>query len=294
MDYDKAFWTRHKHLNGEALADDLGIDGGSARRLIRKAKRDHPDLWPDEQPKTRMGVAVFDLHHPLHDKKLWGNILRFVGDSDPDVFLFGGDNQDLGVVSHWNENKRRRVEGKRLKQDYETFVRDVLDPLETVLRDDAERIYHLGNHEAWVEQYIDQHPEVEGFFEVENNLPLDRWQVLDYGETSKVGHLHFTHGTYINIHNALKTAQVYGRCVAYGHGHTFQAHTLVTPLDTTPISAVQIPCACHTNPDYRKNQPNSWVTGFAVFYVRPDGTFNLYPVIAIGGIFTAPNGVIYD
>jgi hypothetical protein len=286
------------HLSGEQLGVSLGIDGGSARRLIREAKKAYPDLdWfggVESAPKVRKGIAVFDLHHPKHDKKLWRNILKFTEDLDPDIFVFGGDNQDLEVVSHWVGNKRQVVEGKRLKKDYAEFNRDVLDPLEAILRDDVERVFHLGNHEDWIRQYIQEHPEMEGLIELEEHLHLDGWRVLDYGKTAKYGHLHSMHGTYTNIHNAMKTAQVYGRSIMYGHGHTLQTHTLVTPMDSLPYAATQIPCACHMNPSYALNRPNAWTNGFAVMYIQPNGCYNLFPVVAIDGVFAAPNGIVYE
>ena len=290
MTYDREWWEANCHLSSRKLETIYGGDSGNWRRQKRQARESFPDLWAD---LPRKGICVFDLHHPCHDKKLWANILRFTADFDPDVFVFGGDNQDLEVVSHWVGNKRRRIEGKRLKKDYENFNRDVLEPLSEILRDDAERHYLLGNHEDWVEQYIDEHPEVEGFFEIRSNLDLEDWQVYDYGQSAKVGKLHFLHGEYVNLHNAHKTAQVYGRNVAYGHGHTYQAHTITTPLDVESHSAVQIPCACTLNPHYRLNKPNAWLNGFGVFYVQPNGNFNLFPVIAVDGSFIAPNGVTY-
>ena len=291
MDYKRTpeWWVENEHKPGEQLARENGGDGAHWRR----AKRTYcgTTLAPT---KIIRGICVFDLHHPKHDKKLWNNILRFTEDFAPDAFVFGGDNQDLEVVSHWVGQKRRVVEGKRLKKDYSDFNTQILAPLDAVLAADAERIFHLGNHEDWVEQYIDCHPEVEGFFEIRNNLNLDNWQVYDYGEVSSIGKLHFTHGTYINIHNAYKTAQVYGRNIVYGHGHTYQAHTITAPLDTHSHCATQIPCACGLNPSYRLNQPNAWVNGFGVFYVLPNGNFSLIPVIATDGCFISPDGVLYD
>lgn len=241
----------------------------------------------------RVGIAVFDLHHPHHVKKLWKNILRFTEDIKPDIWVFGGDNEDLEVVSHWVGNKRRRVEGKRLKKDYDDFNRDILDPLEAILPAEAERVFMLGNHEDWVEQYIDEHPEMEGFAEIRNNLHVDNWQVFDYGNVYTNGKLNFMHGTYINIHNAYKTVQVYGKNIVYGHGHTFQAHTMTTPIGVESHMAMQVPCACDMNPHYALNRPNAWLNGFAVFYLQPDGSFNLFPVIATDSAFIAPNGKLY-
>ena len=284
MDYKRTpeWWDEHGQKAGEELAREFGGDGAHWRR----AKRSN-FLIPTPPPVIKRGIGLWDLHHPGHDKKLWRNILRFTEDFDPDVWVFGGDNEDLEVISHWVGNRRLRVEGKR-------FNRDVLDPLDAVLRDDTRRIFHLGNHEDWVRQYIEEHPEMEGLIELEEHLHLENWEVYEYGEVSHEGKLHFMHGEYINIHNAYRTAQVYGRNIMYGHGHTFQAHTVTAPLDVHSHMAMQVPCACSINPHYRRNRPNQWVTGFSVFYVRPDGSFNAYPVIAVDGVFTAPDGTLYE
>jgi hypothetical protein len=240
---------------------------------------------------------VFDLHYPHQTKKLWKNILRFTADFDPDVFLFGGDNLNIDALDHWalDKGNRRQMEGKRLKSEYSGYCKHVHDPLEKILRPDCRRIWMYGNHEDWVEQYIDKHPEVEGFYEVAENIPLarDGWETYPYSTASKVGKLHFIHGEYCNEHNAAKTVKVYGRNVAYGHGHTYQAHTMTTPLDVESHMAVQIPCACELNPHYRANKPNSWLNGFCVFYVMPNGDFQLYPIMAVDGSFIGPNGLSY-
>jgi len=296
LPYTREFWVENRHLSGEQLGKKLGIDGGSARRLIREAKADPTtaDLWPKVQPNIVRGIAFYDMHHPKHDQRLWNNLLRFAEDFRPTAWVFGGDNMDMEPVSHWIGNKRRKIEGLRLCEDYESFNRDVLARVDALLPEDAERIFLLGNHEDWVEQYIDEHPEVEGFLEVRKNLNLERWDVYDYGEVAKIGKLHFIHGEYFNIHHAHKTGQVYGRNVVMGHTHTYQVHTHTVPTDVESHSAIALPCGCHLNPNYRKNKPNAWVTGFGVFYVHPNGNFDLYPVIAVNGSFIAPNGTLYE
>ena len=223
MDYKRTprWWDEHGHKSGEQLARENGGDSANWRR----GKRTYGTNNEPKVTQIRKGVCVYDLHHPYHNKRLWTNILRFCEDFEPDAFVFGGDNLDLEVVSHWVGNRRRKVEGKRLKKDYLRFNNEVLSPLDDILSDDAERIFLLGNHEDWVEQYIDEHPEVEGFFEVRNNLDIGKWDVYEYGEVAKIGKLHFIHGTYITIHNAMKTAQVYGRNIVYGHGHCFDKDT---------------------------------------------------------------------
>jgi len=294
---DEDFWLTHSHLGSRKLHElypDRFADDAGWRKARRTAAERFPYLF-DEDRRPLTGIAVFDLHYPHHTQRLWDNILRLTADMQPDVFVFGGDNMHMDPFSHWNHdrNKRRQLEGKRVKKEYAGFQSAILDPLEERLGDECRRIFMLGNHEKWVADYTDEHPEVEGYFEVENNLALDRWELYEYGESAEVGKLHFIHGLYCLLHNAAKTVTVYHRNVVYGHGHTYQAHTEVTPLDSDAHTAVQIPCACDMNPDYARNKPNAWLQGFAIFHIRAGGNFNLYPVIAVDGHFTAPNGTYY-
>lgn len=294
---DKQFWIEHCHQSGEQLAKLCDTNGGNMRRRIRQAKELYPNLeWFGGKPDTkiRKGIAIYDLHYPSHHKALWSNFLEFVSDFQPDYFVFGGDNMDFEVISHWIGDKRRPVEGKRLRRDYRGFNDNILKPLMDALPQNCEKTYLFGNHEDWVEQYIDSHPELEGFLEIENNLDLDDWEVIPYSKSKEIGKLHFIHGEYVNLHNAYKTAQVYGRNIIYGHGHSFQAHTLTHPLDADAYMGMQLPCACVLNPHYRLNKPNAWVNGFGAFYMQPNGMFNLFPVLSQqDGSFVAPTGKEY-
>ena len=241
------------------------------------------------------GIAVFDLHYPHQNKTLWDNILKFTKDFKPDVFVLGGDNLNMDAVDHWKMEKgqKRPLEGRRLKKEYAGFTKDILDPLEKILGENTRKIWMYGNHEEWVDRYIDKHPEAEGILELENFIDLEDWETYPYGITAKVGKLYFHHGQYVNKYSAAKTMEVYGRNIVYGHGHTHQTYTKITPIDSEAHSATQAPCACNMNPDYMKNGPSAWVNGFVVFYIQPNGNFNLYPVVAPKGKFTAPSGKQY-
>lgn len=248
--------------------------------------------------EVQRGVAIFDLHYPKHDKRVWHGITQFIEDFCSDIVVFGGDALDMEAMNHWAADKRRLVETKRLLQEYEGFTNDILRPLTYEHlggKSSVRKIFMLGNHEGWVEKYLDKHPEVEGLLEIEKNIPFAElgWEVYQPGEIVKVGHLHITHGYYVNTHNAKKTADVFGKNVIYGHGHSFQAHTTTTPIGVESHMAMQLPCVCNLNPEYAKNRPNSWVHGFGVFYIWPNGNFNVYPVIASKGRFVAPNGEMY-
>lgn len=244
--------------------------------------------------KTLKCIGVWDLHYPLQDDVLWHNILKEIRSINPDVFVLGGDNMDMSAVNHWlnDKGKVRQLEGKRVQAEYKGFSRGILDPLNSVLQPSCRRIWLDGNHENWIEQAIDKNPQGEGYWEIENNLHLAAtgWEVYAYGKFAKVGKLYLTHGQYTNIYHARKMVEVFEKSVMYGHDHTYQIFTKVTPVDNEAHSGIAVPCACGLNPSYQGNKPSAWVNGFVEFFVQPNGNFNAYPIVAFNGHFTSPSG----
>jgi hypothetical protein len=241
------------------------------------------------------GICVYDIHTPHEDKLLWKNILEFIKDFSPTVFLLGGDNLNMDAVDHWLHDKgfKRPLEGRRIKKDYQYYINKIHNPLMKILPRNCKKHWLKGNHENWIEMAIDRNPQGEGYWEIKKNIPLHNWKVYEYGKVVKIGKLRFIHGEYFTKYHAAKTIDVYERSIICGHAHTFQAHTKIVPVENEPHACYSVPCACKINPEYRKNKPNSWVNGFGVFYLMDDGKFNFYPVIALNGHFISPNGKYY-
>lgn len=235
--------------------------------------------------KVKTGICVFDLHFPKHNKKLWESILKVCKKIKPDYFIFGGDNLDMDEVNHWelDRGNKRGMEGKRLRRSYDNFQTEILGRLQ--LPDYCRKIFMFGNHELWLEQYIDKIPELEGFAEIERNIDLKDWEIIPYRQTVKVGKIYFHHGEYTGKHHASKMVDTFERNIVYGHLHSQQSYTKVTPIDCQPHTAISMPCACEVNPQYMKDRPSAWVNGFGVFYIHPDNNFNIYPVISSNGHF---------
>lgn len=244
--------------------------------------------------KIIIGLGIWDLHHALHDKKLFLNILKVIEDLKPNVFILGGDNMNMTAVNHWlhEEGRIRELEGKRVKADYESFNKDILIPLKKVLPRGCRKIWLNGNHEDWITLAIDQNPQGEGYWEIEKNLDLDDWEFYKYGKFARVGKIYIIHGQYTNQYHSKKTVDIFEKNILYGHNHTLQIHTKITPVGNEAHSGISVPCACDANPDYMRNKPSAWVNGFVVFYIMPDGNFNIYPIVATKGHFVF-NGKFY-
>lgn len=234
----------------------------------------------------KTGICVYDLHHPYHNRKLWENILRVIGDINPDFFVFGGDQLDMDALNHHEKEKdnRRFMEGKRIKSMYDNFQNDVLNDLNLSLPDTCRKIMLLANHENWGEQFVDKNPELEGMVEVEKYLKLEEngWEVIKYKNYAKIGKLYFTHGDIIRggKFKSDKMVNISERNVIFGHFHTLECFVKVNSFDCEPHMAMCMPCACDLNPQYMKDKPSSWVNGFGLFYIHPNDNFNIYPVIS--------------
>jgi len=233
--------------------------------------------------RIKRGMALFDLHYPDNDKACTNIAYSFAKEFRPDIFILGGDQMDMNCISFFNKGKPKLVEGQRLKNEYKGFQCDILNRFESVLKKKCRKIFFIGNHEYRVQRIIECEPQHEGFIEIENNLRLKNWDVIEYNDVVKIGHMFFIHGLYVNIHHAKKHLQVYGDQIFYGHVHDNQIYTSTTPIDNLPKQAVGVGCLCNKNPNYMRNRPNSWIHQFMFFYLFPDGTFTYYLPIIING-----------
>lgn len=123
------------------------------------------------KPKSR-GIALFDIHYPTHDKAALNVVKQFIKDFKPDHLVYGGDQLDMDTLSVFNIKKPKLLEGKRLKQEYRDFDAEILKPIEQAVPSSCKKYFIIGNHEYRVDRYIERNPQVEGFYEVKNNLDL--------------------------------------------------------------------------------------------------------------------------
>jgi len=236
----------------------------------------------------RKGVALFDVHltqgalpRPYVAAKKF--VSNHLGKKKWDLIVIGGDFMNMDSLSHWDRDKRRKMENKRFFQ--ETMrARKELDDLRYHTKD---MVYLEGNHENWVEQYIDRNPEMEGMIELPKQLELEAKKVdwIPMNELYKVGHLYFTHGMWTNKYFAAKHIQELGCNIVIGHKHQEQTFSSSAKMQK-PIKAWGIGCLCDSAPHYMKGKPTNWSDGFAVFYWDDKtGDFNMYPVTMVKNKF---------
>ena len=176
------------------------------KRLLYITDEHHPHLIP----------AIYDYKNPKRETPF----IKFVKDFQPHYFVQGGDQLDLSVIAHWNKGKPRITEGKRLKSDYETY-NAVMNQREKVMKNLERHIMLEGNHDFWINDLLDEHPEFEGMLEVEENLHIKSRGIewVQARKHARVGKLNFIHGDYkdgyLPVYAAKAIAQIYHRPMVY-------------------------------------------------------------------------------
>ncbi len=260
-------------------------------------------------------MALFDIHVGFERIKTGGKevvrtthcvpainaALKFARDFKPQALILGGDQLNCGEISHWLKGKPRLVAGFNLRKSMDMLDALVLKPFDSILPDNAIRIWHEGNHEAWIQDHIDQNPGTEGLLEPRNYLKLEKrgYKIYEQGQVSNLGKLHFVHGDVVlrngsTVNPAKTLVMAYRRNIRGGHLHTYSAAVDTTPVDATDThTGIIVPSLSTRNPAFVKNNPNAFIQGFLYGYVYPDGNFCDTVVIVTKGKFTA-NGRIYD
>lgn len=230
--------------------------------------------------KIKDKVFVYsDIHYPEHNEYALSVATKVMGDYKPTKIVLIGDALDMTPVSHWINDKKRLVENKRLLKDYEGFNTVLNDMVKKAGKQLKEVIYLKGNHEEWVDQYLDKNPELEGLLEVENNIKLDpkskvKLSFVQYNDFHKIGKLYLTHGIYTNKYHSFKTVDNVNATVMYGHTHDVQMFTksgLAKGMDK--YMGISIGCLCDMSPKYMRNKPNNWMHAFATVDVMNNGNF---------------------
>ncbi len=246
--------------------------------------------------KVKRFVAIYDTHFPYqipayyNPRKPESPIFSFLKDFDPHVLIDGGDALDLDVIAHWNKGRPKLIEGKRLKHVYDAYNKH-LDIRQSNLKSLTEWSFLQGNHEKWVDDLLDEQPVLEGLVGIEENLKLaERGAIwIPQRQHYKLGELYFIHGDYrkgyTQAYTAKAIAQIYGKSVVYGHMHTNQVYSAVTPFDELPYQVTGIGCLCGLNPIWRRNEASAWTNAFAYGYIQPDGRYNLYVVNVVENRF---------
>lgn len=231
--------------------------------------------------KVWVEVVANDIHLPKQNIKALSCLFKSIKLLKPSGITLNGDIGDWGTFSrhtrfsapkcHWNDSQYYQESLK----DY-SAVNIFLDTIQKIAPG-ARKRYNFGNHEIWVDDFIDESPRIRyEKFSLQERLSLHKrgYEVQQYGKFTNLGKLRVTHGLYTGQHHAKKHVDMMGASILYGHLHDIQVYSKVTPEDVSHMAWCN-GCLCNLNPEYLRSKPQNWNHGFAVVYVWPDGNFQV-------------------
>lgn len=246
-------------------------------------------------------VGVWDLHYPQIHKPTWTAILDFLTKNKKKIagFYFGGDQFHNDEISHHTAGRPLLRPPGSYKNNTTRFDKNILTALEDILPADANKIWQIGNHDNWESDLVERMPEFQGTVErpLLLNLESRGWQVIQMGDSYKLGKLTLLHGEVLSgignqasAYHAKRAVETYCSSVVYGHMHSPQSYTKVLPhKQNDKWQAWCAPTAGIVNPLYLRNRPTAWLNGFVIIELHnpenKNSNFNVYTIIVSDGKF---------
>lgn len=249
----------------------------------------------NEKKPYKIMLVTSDHHVPHHNVPALRAVLKLMDDVKFDINVILGDFYDASVISHWNTNKRKTLEGKRLKKDY-IVCNTILDEMDKRLPAGAAKHYLFGNHDgSWFDDLLESMPSLEGMVEPTSQMKLKErgYQTYEYNEIVPFNRLNLTHGIYAGGNPIKKHLDELKVNIMFGHTHQLGMQFSSSPARDIAFAGYNTGCMSDLSPDYMKNRPHAWTHGFAIVYLYPNGYFDVNLIRIIQGKFIYA-GKIYD
>jgi UDP-2,3-diacylglucosamine pyrophosphatase LpxH len=242
---------------------------------------------------TNLCVVLPDIHYPYQEESAMKAVYQFLDSNRKKIkkLVLLGDNMDCNNISRHTEGKPRLRTRGGIKKDFDDFDKVILRELEKNIEPLTSKIIFEGNHEAWIEQWLDKNPEFEGMVEFDKVLNLKNrgWDVVPQGGFRQVGKAYLIHGDEVGggIYAAKKLVESFCATVVMGHVHTASMHTKVSQVKAKDKwIGYTLPTLGTLSPKYAKGRPNAFVHGFGIIEVWPNGFVNVYIPIILEGRFS--------
>ena len=238
--------------------------------------------------KIKKTLYLSDKHWPKTNMPAFRAALQWAQQNKPERIVLLGDNLDCEPVSRHNKGKPGLKETGGLRKDIDGFLSHILLPLEQAAPN-AERVIFEGNHEAWVEQMLEEQPELKGCLDIPHLLDLKRrgWEWVPQGEHRMFGKVAALHGDSIgsSLHVAKKLVDTYCCTAVMGHVHKGSMYTKTSAAKKQDKwVGITLPGLCDLSPRYGKGAPNAWSLGCGI-QEEWDEYFNMYVVFITNGRF---------
>lgn len=292
--------SKEEKAYGETISNLEKLDNKYFDHLKKKAKIN----WDIRKTKVKQikdkkdfltYLVISDCHVPEHNMPAIKSVLYMMDDIKFDGLVNLGDMMDFGCISHWNKTKKLTSEGMKLKQDY-IEGNAILDEFDKRLPQGCDKHFLFGNHDAWIYDFLEYNPMLEGMLHPTDELHLKErgYKVYDqYNDIFRIGQLNFTHGIYTGVNYIKKHIDELKTNVIIGHLHGQRERYESSPAKQLSIGGYAVGCLCSMSPSYMKGRPNKWTNGFAIVYFYPNGDFEVRLIRIIRGKFIF-DGKVYN
>ncbi|NEC21155.1 metallophosphoesterase [Streptomyces parvus] len=230
-------------------------------------------------------VVISDVQAPFEDRRALKNVIRFIGEYQPDEVIQIGDLVDYPAPSRWSAGTRAEFEGGVLR-DSQYAVDNFLAPLNEVFRGPKKIL--KGNHDERPEKYLASRAPALGHedtaYRMETLLQLDQhgWELVQPYYNFAPGwvaiHGHESPGlNQVAGRTAASKARKAGVSVVMGHTHRLA----ISPESAGYGGKLRTLYGFEVGhlmdvrkAGYLKGGPANWQKGFGLFYV---GKYNATP-----------------
>ncbi len=234
----------------------------------------------------KRGLIIADTHlsanDPVHHS--YQLVKNFAKDFKPDFVVDLGDTLHLDYFASFNADDIKLLAENSWEEDVDLINKEL-----DFWQDNCQTFHWVqGNHDERTERVAKKAPFFADSLDYYKRFHLKARGIKFYrlvDRPLKIGKLCFIHGWYWNKYCTSKTLDEYAGNIIFGHIHRMQTYSRVLMAKNEEIQAWSLSCLSDKEPDYRKGQPTGWTNGFAVVYMRDNGTFNLYPINIIKGGF---------
>ena len=216
----------------------------------------------------KRAIITPDKHFPLADMAAIRVVCKAIELCKPDIYVDLGDTTEGDAFSHWKWKRKKKPPLDYILPDMEKEVKQVNEGMDIIDRSldkvgCKERHFCQGNHELWLDQFVDEHPYNSKFL--------------------KIGKLYFHHGNfYGGQYHAANHLRKLGCNIIYGHTHDVQMHS-ATMLGGQ-VSAISLGCLKDMSKEsnaWLGGREHNWSHAFAIvdFFDKGHFTTNVVQII---------------
>lgn len=260
-----------KSNNWDSQSDVLDIDLLNTIDEIPEGFDDDPLI---HELDGDVGILC-DIHAPYHSKLALLTAINELQDVNPKYLLLNGDFLDFKSLGRFGK--------KASEWDFNEELKVGNQILDYLGRRFSNIIYRIGNHEVWLEKYINKEaPAIANLdaVSIQSLLHLNERGIKTVGfkDTIKLGDLNIIHGHEIPAGGSINVARNKlinsFTNVLFGHHHYTDTKVYKIAFSNNFIGSWGVGCLRTLTPDWRISP--LWNHGFAWVKLKNDGNFEVF------------------